>query len=83
MKLLYFAWVREKIGRAEEELELPPDVRRVGDLINWLRGRGPEYEAALADAARIRIAVNQEHADLGAAVARGDEIAIFPPVTGG
>jgi molybdopterin synthase sulfur carrier subunit len=83
MKLLYFAWVREKIGRAEEDLDPPPEVRRVSDLLDWLRGLGPEYRAALADAARIRVAVNQAHAKPDAAVGRQDEVAIFPPVTGG
>lgn len=83
MKLLYFAWVREKIGRAEEELDLPADVRRVSELLDWLRGRGPAYREALDDAARIRVAVNQEHAKPDAAVGPDDEIAIFPPVTGG
>ena len=83
MKFLYFAWVREKIGRAEEDLDPPADIRRVSDLLDWLRARGPEYRAALADAARIRVAVNQEHARPDATVRPRDEIAIFPPVTGG
>jgi molybdopterin converting factor small subunit len=55
----------------------------VSDLLDWLRGLGPEYRAALADAARIRVAVNQAHAKPDAAVGRQDEVAIFPPVTGG
>jgi molybdopterin synthase sulfur carrier subunit len=83
MKLLYFAWVREKIGRGEEDLNPPADVRDVAALLDWLRARGPEYIAALDDAARIRVAVNQQHAALDAPVSAGDEVAIFPPVTGG
>lgn len=83
MKLLYFAWVREKIGQAEEDLEPPANIRRVSELLDWLRERGPQYREALADAARIRVAVNQEHVKADAMIGPRDEIAIFPPVTGG
>ena len=83
MTLLYFAWVRERIGRGTEVLEPPPQVRDVAGLMDWLRGRGPGYAAALADSSAIRVAVNQEHAPLTTPVGPGDEVAIFPPVTGG
>lgn len=83
MRLLYFAWVRERIGRGEEECELPPSVKNVTGLLEWLRQRGGGYALALSDFAAIRVAVNQEHAPFSAPVAPDDEIAIFPPVTGG
>lgn len=83
MQLLYFAWVREQIGCAEEQAAKPADVATVADLVGWLRGRGAGYDAALADAKRLRVAINQQHADWDAPVHDNDEIAIFPPVTGG
>ena len=83
MKLLYFAWVRQKIGRSEEELVIPSSVTTVATLIEFLQTRGPGYEAAFRDATLIRCAVNQQHARLDAAVKAGDEVAFFPPVTGG
>lgn len=83
MKLLYFAWVREKVGLSEEDIDLAADVTNVAELLDWLRTRGPGFEAALADDARIRVAVNQDHVPLDFPVTQGDEVAIFPPVTGG
>jgi molybdopterin synthase sulfur carrier subunit len=83
MQILYFAWVRERIGVAEERVDPPSDVRSVGALIVWLRARGTRYAEALADNARVRCAVNQEFASVEAAVQPGDEIAFFPPITGG
>jgi molybdopterin synthase sulfur carrier subunit len=79
--LLYFAWVRQKIGKSEERLT--PDVRDVASLIAHLKGLGPHYADAFADLSRIRVAVNQHHAGLDAPVGPGDEVAFFPPVTGG
>jgi molybdopterin synthase sulfur carrier subunit len=81
--LLYFAWVRQKIGRGEETLELPTDVKTVNDLVAFLRARGPGYADALADMKRVRAAVNQEHVAFDAPVGTDDEVAFFPPVTGG
>ena len=83
MKLLYFAWLRQKIGRGEETIELPREARTVGDLVIWLKGRGEGYADAFADVKRLRAAVNQEHVDFSAPVGQGDEVAFFPPVTGG
>ena len=83
MTLLYFAWVRERIGRDAEEIALPADVRTVAALLDWLRGRGEGYASALEDLSVIRVAVNQEFAAPDHAVADGDEVALFPPVTGG
>ena len=83
MTLLYFAWVKERIGRDAEEVALPADVQTVAALLEWLRGRGGGYTRALEDLSVIRVAVNQEFARLDHAVADDDEIALFPPVTGG
>ena len=83
MKLLYFAWVKTRIGLAEEEVALPAEVATVDALMAWLAGRGPGYAAAFAEPERLRAAVNQEFARPDAAVGPGDEVAFFPPVTGG
>ena len=83
MTLLYFAWVRQKIGRSEETIALPDGVATVADLVAHLRARGAGYAEAFADPGRLRAAVNQEHAGFDAAVGADDEVAFFPPVTGG
>ncbi|MEI6986686.1 MAG: molybdopterin converting factor subunit 1 [Rhodospirillaceae bacterium] len=83
MKLLYFAWLRTTIGVAGEEVTIPPGMRDVADLLTWLATRGPTYAAALADRAVVRVAVNQCHARPSHPVEDGDEVALFPPVTGG
>lgn len=78
--VLYFAGLREKLGTAGERIELPAGVASVGALRDWLVGQGRD---ALAGAKNLRCAVNQEMAGADAAVADGDEVAFFPPVTGG
>lgn len=83
MKLLYFAWLKTKTGLSEEEVTLPPEVTTVAELLEWLPTRGPGYAAALADRDAIRVAVNQTYAKPGDPVAASDEVALFPPVTGG
>jgi molybdopterin synthase sulfur carrier subunit len=83
VKLLYFAWMREKIGRAEEVLDLPAGIETIADLIAWLRRRGPEYEAAFARPGVVRAAIDKRHVQPGSALAGAREIALFPPVTGG
>jgi molybdopterin synthase sulfur carrier subunit len=83
MKVVYFAWVRSKIGRAEEQLDPPPEVRDVAGLVAWLRTLSPAHAEALADAGAVRVAVNQDYARASDPVRPGDEIALFPPVTGG
>ena len=83
MKLLYFAWLRARIGQAEEELAVPAEVRDVAGLLEWLRGRGPGYAEALRDLSVIRVAVNQDYVGRDHPVRAGDEVALFPPVTGG
>jgi molybdopterin converting factor subunit 1 len=83
MRVLYFAWLRQKIGVAEEEVAPPPEVRDVAGLRDWLATRSPGHAAAFADAKQIRAAVNQDFATPDHPVAARDEIAFFPPVTGG
>ncbi|MBV9202543.1 MAG: molybdopterin converting factor subunit 1 [Alphaproteobacteria bacterium] len=83
MKLLYFAWLRARIGCAEEELDLPPEIREVAGLLDWLQSRGGRYAEALRDLSVVRVAVNQNYVGLEHPVREGDEVAIFPPVTGG
>lgn len=79
----YFAWVRERIGRAEERIVLPAEVATAGDLVHWLKGRGPEYAHAFERPEVIRIAVDQAHAPPATPISGAREIALFPPVTGG
>jgi sulfur-carrier protein len=83
VRILYFAWLRQKIGKSDEMIALPAGVCTVGGLAAHLASLGPGYADAFADASRLRAAVNQTHADFGAAICDGDEIAFFPPVTGG
>ncbi len=81
--VLYFAWLRERVGRSEQHVLLPDGVRSVGALIEHLAALGEGYADAFAHRATLRCAVNQEIAGPDAAVAPGDEVAFFPPVTGG
>jgi len=83
LKAIYFAWVRERIGVAEEEIEPPSDVLTVGDLISWLASRGENYAYAFERASTIRAAIDRTHVKPGASIAGATEIAFFPPMTGG
>lgn len=83
VRLVYFAWVRERIGKAEEVVDLPASARTVADLIVWLATRGPEYAHAFETPAVIRAALDKTHAQADAPIAGAREIAFFPPVTGG
>lgn len=83
MDLLYFGRVRARIGLHRETIAPPAEVADVDGLIQWLRTRGEPYEDALRDRAAIRVAVNQELCEFDAPVALGDEVALFPPMTGG
>ncbi|PST25477.1 molybdopterin converting factor subunit 1 [Mesorhizobium plurifarium] len=83
VNLVYFSWVRERIGRPEETLELPEDVVTVADLLGYLKARGEEYAAAFEHSNVIRAAINQEHVEHGEPIAGAREIALFPPMTGG
>lgn len=84
MRVLYFAWVRQKVGAAEEAFDdLPAGVHDVGSLVAFLAARSPGHAAAFANPRQVRAAVNQEFATPGTPVKPGDEVAFFPPVTGG
>jgi molybdopterin synthase sulfur carrier subunit len=83
MKVKYFAWVRERIGVAEETVEPPASVRTVGDLIGWLSKRGDTYAYAFETPRVIRAAIDQSHVKPDAVIAGAREIAFFPPMTGG
>ena len=83
VKLLYFAWVREKIGKAEEIVDLPVDMATVADLVAWLKNRGPEYAEAFARPGVVRAAIDKRHVQPASPIAGAREIALFPPVTGG
>jgi molybdopterin synthase sulfur carrier subunit len=81
--LRYFAWLREKVGRAEETLELPADLATVADLVAWQATRGAEFAAAFTNVQVVRVAIDQTHVTPVTALAGAREIAFFPPVTGG
>lgn len=83
MKVLYFAWLRAKTGIGEEAVVPPEEVADVAGLVAWLKTRSPGHAEALADLKLVRVAVNQDYVGLDAPVKPGDEVAFFPPVTGG
>jgi molybdopterin synthase sulfur carrier subunit len=83
VKILYFAWLRARVGTAAEDVTPPPEVRDVAGLIEWLKTRSAGHAEALKELSVVRVAVNQEYVKYDHKIAPGDEIAIFPPVTGG
>ncbi len=84
MKLVYFAWLRERVGFGQEEIDLPQEVSTVSELLNWLRSRGENFEEALKHPEVIRVAIDQVHEnDLDKNITSAKEIALFPPMTGG
>ena len=83
MKILWFAWLRTRVGAASEEVAPPPGIDTVSKLLDWLAERSPGHAEALAQRAVVRVAVNQAYAKPDQPVRSGDEVAIFPPVTGG
>ena len=83
MKILWFAWLRTRVGTAEENLSPPAEVKDVRSLLDWLKQRSPGHAEALKNLSVVRVAVNQTYVQPDHPVAVGDEIAIFPPVTGG
>lgn len=83
MKVLYFAWLRSKTGTGEESITPPASVTDVAGLIAWLRTQSPGHADAFGDMSAVRAAVNQEYVQTDHPVAAGDEIAFFPPMTGG
>lgn len=83
MNILYFAWLRQKVGTGSESIDLPDGVTSIADLIDWLKTRSPGHAEAFADLSVVRCAVNQDYVPLETPVRQGDEVAFFPPVTGG
>jgi molybdopterin synthase sulfur carrier subunit len=83
VRILYFAWLRERAGRAEEHLVLPADVATVGGLMTWLGARDDGLRDAFGQAGLVRAAVNQNFAANDTPIRAGDEVALFPPITGG
>jgi sulfur-carrier protein len=83
VKLLYFAWVRERIGKGEEIVEPPAEVATVADLMTWLASRGEEYAFAFESSSFIRVAIDRTHVRATATIAGAKEVAFFPPMTGG
>jgi sulfur-carrier protein len=83
LTILYFAWLRERTGSSQEEILLPDGIRTVSALLDYLAARSPRHAAAFQNRQTLRAAVNQEFADLSWPIQPGDEVAFFPPVTGG
>ena len=83
VRLVYFAWVRERIGKTDEEVDLPEGISTVADLVAWLKARGEEYEYAFENGGIVRAAVDHVHVKSDARVAGAREVAFFPPMTGG
>ena len=83
MRIMYFAWMREHIGHAEETMTLPAGIGTVSGLIDHLREISPGHAKALSDMDVVRVAVNQVYGGLDDAITDSDEVAFFPPVTGG
>ena len=83
MKLLYFAWVRERLGKAEEQIDPPAGVATVGELMAWLARRGEEYAHAFENPKVIRAAIDRSHVRADTRIAGAAEVAFFPPMTGG
>ena len=83
IEMLYFAWVREKVGTSAETVDPPPEAATVGALLDWLATLSDGHAAAFADRGRLRAAVDQAFVPLDAPLGRPREVAIFPPVTGG
>ncbi|WP_096702419.1 molybdopterin converting factor subunit 1 [Magnetospirillum sp. 15-1] len=83
MKVLYFAWLKAKTGTGEEDIVPPAAITTVGQLVEFLKARSPGHAAAFESISAVRVAVNQDFGNLDTPVKAGDEVAFFPPVTGG
>lgn len=83
MKIVYFAWLRERLNKTEEDIEIPASVQTIGELMQWLKSRGEEYAYAFDNPKVIRAAIDKTHVQPGAKIAGASEIAFFPPMTGG
>jgi sulfur-carrier protein len=83
LKVLYFAWVRERVGKSDEIIDPPPGIKTVAELMTWLAGRGEEYGHAFENRQQIRAAIDKTHVKPETAISGAREIAFFPPMTGG
>jgi sulfur-carrier protein len=83
MKILYFAWIRERVGKTEEVVEPPASVQTVADLVQWLASRGEEYAYAFENRKAVRAALDRVHVRPDTKLSGAREIALFPPMTGG
>ncbi len=84
MKILYFAWIRERVGISQEEIDLPGEITTVETFLEWLKTRGQEFDHALENASAVRVALDREHCrDFSQSITGVGEIALFPPMTGG
>jgi len=83
MKILYFSWLRDRVGKTDEEVDPPAEVTTVAQLMDWLAQQSASHEEAFSNRAVVRCALNQEYVKAHETFSRDDEIAFFPPVTGG
>lgn len=84
MKILYFAWIRERVGKSQEDINLPDHIDTVAQFLTWMESRGEEYAFAFENESAVRIALDREHCtDFTNSIANVTEIALFPPMTGG
>jgi len=83
MRLVYFAWIREKIGKKEEEITLAASIKTVAQLLDFLETQGENYQQALADRALVRVALDKVHVEHETPLGKAAEVALFPPMTGG
>ena len=83
LHILYFAWLKSKVGHASEEVETPGEIETVAELISWLKSRSAGHADAFAELSVVRCAVNLDYVDPEARLEDGDEVGFFPPVTGG
>lgn len=83
MKILYFSWIKERVGMGEEDIDLPADIRTVSDLLDWLKTRNEMFDAVLEHRDIVRVAIDQQHAEHDQPIGQAREIALFPPMTGG
>ncbi len=81
--ILYFSWIKEKVGTGEETIDLPSTLETVADLVDWLKNRDPAYASAFEDMTLVRAALDQTHVPMDTPLGSAAEIAFFPPVTGG
>ena len=83
MVIKYFSWIREHVGKSEENFDLPSDVTTINELINYLNNLNDQYKHAFAKRSLIKIAVNKTYSPIDSKINNNDEVAFFPPVTGG